>query len=117
MENIKEYWFLINSIALPFLSFIVGKYINRIKKTEEEQNAMQDGIFGLTQSVLLDRCERYRAQCWCSYEAKQALQNLYDAYHRMGGNSFITAMVESCMKLPDVDPNKSMKTDSSRVNL
>lgn len=112
LESIKDYWFLISSIALPFVSYVVGKYVNKIKKSETEKDAIKGALFVLTQSVLLDRCERYRSQGWCSYEAKQALQNLYREYHNLGGNSFITAMVDSCMKLPDMQTNLDTPSDT-----
>lgn len=102
MEIIKEYWFLISGVIIPVATYLVGYYKNKVNKKESELDAMKLALLAIAQSILSDKCEQYRANGYCSYETKQTLTNLYNGYHALGGDSFITVMYKDCMKLPDI---------------
>lgn len=116
MELIKEYWFIISGVIFPIISYFVGKYKSKIKSQEirfkeHEQNLtlLKEGMCALQRNYLLKACEDYRKRGWCSMEAKKTLTELYESYHKLGGNSFITSMVKSVNQLPEEKKMKEVK--------
>lgn len=99
MEWVKDYWFLINGILLPLIGYMYGKY----KYNKVEYKNTTDALKYLLQSTLYKSCEEYRKKGGCAYNAKQTLLNCYSVYHKLGGDSFITDMVNSCLDMPDIE--------------
>ena len=102
MSIIKDYWFIISSVIIPIITYLIGRYKVKLKELDQIKQA----LLGITQSYLLKECALIRAQGWCSYEEKQTLTNLYLGYHGLGGDSFITVAYNDCMKLPDLGPKR-----------
>jgi stalled ribosome alternative rescue factor ArfA len=99
MNWLKDYWFLFNGILFPVLGYMYGKYTAAKTLNRDAIEAIKY----LLQSTLYKSCEEYRKKGCCAYNAKQTLLNCYTSYHKLGGDSFITDMVNSCLDLPDID--------------
>ena len=103
MQNIKDYWYIATQIIMPIATYLLGLYISNKK--------VKTALCCIQRSDLLKTCEHYKTQGWCSIEAKDTLCELYNSYHDLGGNSFVTDMKNDVMKLPD-KPKKRKRGDN-----
>lgn len=95
IQTIKDIWFLISSVAIPVATFFYGK----IKAQQEEMKLVKDSLCSLMRNSILKSCNDYLSLGHATIEEKETLNQLYINYHKCGGNSFITDMVEQVNKL------------------
>jgi len=98
-------------IGLVFSSLVglVKKGHERESKETQDIDILQQSMCALMRQSMLKSCEDYLGRGWCSIEAKKTLNDLLDKYHKLGGNSFITGMVNQVNQLPNEKPTKKRK--------
>ena len=63
---------------------------------------LKQGMISLLSSEILKVSEKCFEIGYCPSYTKENVQNMYDSYHKLGGNGMVTAVVESLYKLPNV---------------
>lgn len=84
------------------LSFLVGLLWNRARAVKEKQNNMEEGIRALLRGRIRDIHEKAMARVPHSvtYDELQDAEDIYGAYHKLGGNGRGTALIEDLQRLP-----------------
>lgn len=107
---------IINTTIGLVIGLIFSSLKNSIKGSKDRESKEKEDIILLQQSMcammrqsMLKSCEDYLGRGWCSIEAKKTLNDLLDKYHKLGGNSFITGMVNQVNELPNEKPTKKRK--------
>ncbi len=87
--------------AFMGLSFLVGLLWNRAKAAKEKQNNMEEGIRALLRGRIRDIHERVmgRNPKYVTYDELQDAEDIYSAYHKLGGNGRGTALMEDMQHL------------------
>lgn len=100
LNFLSDYWFLISGVLIPIGTFFIGKYKSKNLKLTHDITLLKKGMCAMQREILLKNCETYLTRGWCTFEEKESLNALYEAYHNLGGDSFITDMVKQVNKLP-----------------
>ncbi len=97
IEHIPEF---IYSVTLAIIAFC-GKYIWRVVKEDKlAQQGMQQGILTLLRSSLIRNYNDYKERGYIPVYAMENVEQLYQAYHALGGNGTITKLYEELKALP-----------------
>lgn len=100
LNFIKEYWFIISGVLVPIATYYIGQFESKNKKIINDINLLKQGICALQRDTLLKLYKTCESRDWCSVEEKESINELYESYHSLGGNSFITDMIKHINKLP-----------------
>ena len=92
---------IVPSVLLAIVSFCLGR-LGKIadkkdadkEKAVEDTVAIKDGVCALLRVQLIEYHDRYIAENKIPHYAFDNYSNMYDAYHRLGGNGTVTAMYE-----------------------
>lgn len=85
-------------VTTAVLAAIVGALTARLKTTRETDRAMEKGMRSLLRVQLIQLHETYVVgNAQMSYEIKDQVQQLYEAYHALGGNGSGTRYYEELM--------------------
>lgn len=95
------------SLVVAILSFVLQDSIRenrklKKKQTEEEQttfNALKDGVKCLLRSKLMEYHDVYVEAKHVSSTEYENWTQMYDSYHKLGGNGMITHMTEDIEEL------------------
>lgn len=95
-------WSIIGLLGfmLGFLKNISKKQKEKTKRHENELFLQKQAILALCQSRLQFNCQMYLDAGEITTEELKVLENLYKAYHAMGGNGVISELYERCISLP-----------------
>lgn len=85
--------------------------IEKLKVERHDYESVKDGMLSLLRAELIRSGEKYIEQKWIPIYAKDAYENLYKAYHNLGGNGTMTQLYENVMKLP-TSPPKNVRSES-----
>lgn len=96
IEFILKYWieFLFTFLCTGAL-YIFKQYIG-----------LKNGMISLLKSEILKICEKSFDIGYCPSYMKDNVRDMYDSYHKLGGNGMVTVIVESLYKLPVVKKQK-----------
>lgn len=61
---------------------------------------IKTAICSIQRQTILDACTKCLESGKASLEQKETISSMYKSYHDLGGNSFVTQIVEQVMKLP-----------------
>ena len=88
---ITRYWveFLFTSLITGFI-YIFKQY-----------TGLKTGMIALLRNEIVRIYESYSALGYCPSYMKENINNMYESYHKLGGNGMITAMVNDLFKLPN----------------
>ena len=100
-EWISKYWieWVFGLISL-LLGWTVRRLSARIKKEQDENKALRDGMKSLLMRQIQIDCEAAVDQGFCPVDTKKTIDQMYQAYHALGGNSIITGLRNDMMNLP-----------------
>ncbi len=95
VKNIKffiEYWieFLFTFLCTGTL-YIFKQYMG-----------LKNGVISLLKSEILRISEKYFELGYCPRYMKENVKEMYESYHKLGGNGMVTEVVNSLYKLPIV---------------
>ena len=90
MEFIIEYWieFLFTFLCTGIL-YMLKQYMG-----------LKHGMISLLSSEILKVSEKCFEVGYCPSYTKENVQNMYDSYHKLGGNGMVTIVVNNLYKLP-----------------
>ena len=97
-EWIVKYWVeeLFGVIIIGFSAVIKHLYkkLKEEKKLrEEESKALKDGMRSLLRRQILIDCENAQSAGHCSARKKETINEMYLAYHGLGGNGVVSSAV------------------------
>ena len=91
-------------IALLTSSGLIGIFtkflLNRLKVSEQKQNALESGVQALLRDRLIYQYEKYKARGYAPIYAKENFENLYEQYHKLGANGVMDSIHEEFKNLP-----------------
>lgn len=83
-------------IVLPIL---LGYIIWLLKEQKKERDANSRGTMLLLRVQLIEYHDKYTAQGFIPSYAYQNFEEMYEAYHELGGNGMVTKMHEEIQEL------------------
>ena len=102
-EWISKYWV---EWAFGLIAAGVAGYVKhlsaQVKKERAEQKALRDGMRSLLRRQLILDCEQSIRENFCSTAQKDTIEDMYDAYHALGGNGVVSHLMAQTMNLPTV---------------
>lgn len=72
----------------------------QIRKEREEQKALRDGMRSLLRRQIIADCEQAARDGYCETKMKDTINDMYTAYHALGGNGVVSRLKEQTMNLP-----------------
>ncbi|MBR4458260.1 MAG: hypothetical protein IKS31_04810 [Clostridia bacterium] len=106
-EWISKYWIeWVFGLIAAFLAWMVKRLSGRIKREQEENKALRDGIRALLKVSIENECQRCQREHWCGPVKRATITDMYASYKALGGNSGTTSIVEQTLDLPAVEPEK-----------
>lgn len=104
-EWITKYWTeWLFGLLIAALSLIVKRISSRLRKEQEENQALRDGMRSLLRSQIEQDCERAFSDGYCGTRLRDTINDLYKSYHALGGNGTVTSMMDQVMQLPVLNP-------------
>jgi len=73
---------------------------DRLKLIEESDSLKTNALLTLQRKIMLDLCEECLRNGYSSLEQQKVLSEMYESYHHMGGNSWVTDLVKRVESLP-----------------
>ena len=97
---------MIQNILITVLtsSGIIGIFtqflLNRLKASEQKQQALELGVQALLRDRLIHQYEKYKSRGYAPIYAKENFENLYEQYHKLGANGVMDSIHEEFKNLP-----------------
>ena len=91
---------IISSLASALVASVVASSKSRIKKEKQTMDALNAGMRALLWRELNDIHKEAVTKNGMTPDERHNLENVYDAYHTIGGNGTGTRIYEEAMKLP-----------------
>ena len=97
---------MIQNILITVLtsSGIIGIFtqflLNRLKASEQKQQALELGVQALLRDRLIHQYEKYKSRGYAPIYAKEIFENLYEHYHKLGANGVMDSIHEEFKNLP-----------------
>ena len=66
----------------------------------KRQKALQTGVQALLRDRIIQSCDYYQKKQSISVHGRENIQSMYAAYHALGGNGAVTALVKDADGLP-----------------
>ncbi|MBQ4495117.1 MAG: hypothetical protein II968_05050 [Selenomonadaceae bacterium] len=102
--------------ALTLVIGWVGYKLRKHRKREEERQAKElarDNLqLAVARNMLIRECNRYLDKGYAPLYAIASVAEMYDAYHKLGGNGAVTGAYHDFMQLPHAprrDSNAQME--------
>ena len=96
MDAVKELLMQTYTIALPVL---LGYIVWLLQNQKKDRDANTKGTMLLLRVQLIEYHDRYMALGSIPSYAYENFQEMYEAYHKLGGNGMITKMKEEIEEL------------------
>lgn len=106
MSWIAKYWVewvfgLVAAGVITALKILAG----RVKRAQQKNDALEDGMRALLRDRITQAHDEYVQRGFCPAHARDNIDNMYEAYHSLGGNGTVTAMMDELRRLPIGDKN------------
>lgn len=90
----------------------IDKVDEKVATVAETNDLTKQALLTMQRNSLLRSCNDFLARGYASMEEKSTISDQYISYHNLGGDSFITEMVEQVKDLPlKVKVTKKRKED------
>ena len=91
IDFITKYWieFLLTSLTTGFI-YVFKQYVG-----------LKTGMIALLRNEIVRIYESYIALGYCPSYMKENVNNMYESYHKLGGNGMVTTMVNDLFRLPN----------------
>ena len=66
----------------------------------KRQKALETGVQALLRDRIIQSCDYYQKKQSISVHGRENIQSMYAAYHALGGNGAVTALVKDVNELP-----------------
>ena len=94
---------IINYLEEVILSFLVGGIVYIFK----QYIGIKRGMIALLRNEIIRIYDKQMELSYCPSYMKENIKEMYDNYHRLGGNGMVSSMVSRLYQLP----NKPRKED------
>ena len=103
-EWITKYWVeWVFGVLAAALAWMVKRLSTRIKKEQDENRALRDGMKALLKVNLEKECERCQRDGWCGAVKRGTISDMFGAYTGLGGNGGMKTLVEQTLALTAVE--------------
>lgn len=96
MDTVKDLFMQTYTIALPV---VLGYIVWILQNQKKDRDANTKGTMLLLRVQLIEYHDRYMAQGTIPSYAYENFCEMYEAYHKLGGNGMITKMKEEIEEL------------------
>lgn len=77
----------------------------KAQKERKRSNDVENGVKCLLRDRIIERYNKYMGQKFIPIYGMENVEDMYDAYHDLGGNGTITKLVDELKKLPSKPSN------------
>ena len=92
-----EYWVV---WAFGLLTGALAGLWRYVLAQHKRQKALQTGVQALLRDRIIQSCDYYQKKQSISVHGRENIQSMYAAYHALGGNGAVTALVKDVNELP-----------------
>ena len=97
---VQEFWMQTYTIALPIiLTTFMGYIVWMLKNQKKDRDANSKGTMLLLRVQLIEYHDKYTNLGEIPSYAYQNFIEMYEAYHKLGGNGMVTKMMEEIEEL------------------
>lgn len=98
---VVQYWVeLLFGGVITCLGFAYKALAKKFKEKAAEDEALKDGVQALLRDRIIQACDHYNERESVSIHGLENIENMYKAYHALGGNGAVTKMVGEIRNLP-----------------
>ena len=90
LKIFMEYW----------LEFLLVSLSSTIICVLRQYKGLKSGMISLLKNEIIRIYEKYTKLGYCPSYMKENIEEMYNSYHKLGGNGMITTMVNDIYKLP-----------------
>ena len=106
-EFIIKYWIEVAFGAVAAGLGAAFKVLSkRVHKQLCDQQSLRDGTQALLRNEIIKEYDKYMGREWIPIYAMENMNDMYQAYHALGGNGTITKLMEEIRELPSREPTK-----------
>jgi len=84
-----------------WVEFLLTSLLSTIVCILRQYRGIKEGMISLLRNEIIRIYEKYMKMGYCPSYMKKNINEMYDSYHKLGGNGMITTMVEEIYKLPN----------------
>ena len=101
-EFIIKYWLEVAfGLIVAILSALYHKLAKQFADEREKRKAADDGLQALLRDRIVQAYNQYYLEKrYCPIYAKENVDSMYNAYHKLGGNGTVTGLKEKIDALP-----------------
>lgn len=89
------------TIITAILGFLYRDIRKRMKKEQQKNNAIADGVQSLLRESIVQNYNKYQDKEYCPIYAKESIKRAYKAYHNLGGNDVATKLYNTLLEMPE----------------
>ena len=97
IDFIVKYWV---QVAFDVICSGMGTLAGAFLLWRKKQKALEHGVQALLRSQIIQTCEHYLDAGDIPLYGLENIENMYSAYHTLGGNGAVTKMVGDTRELP-----------------
>lgn len=107
-EWIVKYWLeWVFGLLTGGVAIYCRHIAKQVRKEREEQKALRDGMRSLLRRQIIADCEQAAREGYCETKMKDTINDMYTAYHALGGNGVVSRLKEQTMNLPVIKEDDS----------
>lgn len=96
LSNSQMFMAVFNAIVVT----LVGYLVRRIVKWQEKEEAFNDGLRAILRDKIIQSGTYFIELGEIPFVVKENLDNMFIAYHKLGGNGAVTEIHEQLKELP-----------------
>ncbi len=89
----------------------------KLNSAEQSDTLIKSSLLSMQRQTLLHSCEDRIKAGYATISQKETISELYNSYHALGGDSFITDLVNQVKLLPLEKPVKVTRTKKTKTQL
>ena len=101
-DFVVKYWLEVAfGLIVAILTGLYRKLAKQMQREQEKRKAADDGLQALLRDRIVQAYNYYAvSKHCCPIYAKENVNAMYEAYHKLGGNGTITGLVAKIEQLP-----------------
>jgi hypothetical protein len=92
------------AVIVAIFTALYKRFQKKVKKELCDQKSIKNGMLALLRSEIIRQHEKYTEREWIPVYAMDNVNDLYKAYHDLGGNGTITKLVKELENLRSTKP-------------
>ncbi len=102
---------MINFLIKYWLEFLLTSLATTILCVLKQYGGIKNGMVALLRNEIIRIYEKYTKLGYCPSYMKENTCEMYESYHKLGGNGMITTMVNEIYKLPSEMKGNEMNNE------